>query len=118
MGSPFTRPQLVGDINKAFNAKNIDSTADSVAHLAEEADAFDIVHTLGLFNLPSDEALAAYRADLGVPQLNKAILGLAFKAAVAGKIPLHFAIVTGHRESVEVTTSDKLISVVLTRVDD
>ena len=47
MGSPFTRPQLVGDINKAFNAKNIDNTADSVAHLAEEADAFDIAERYG-----------------------------------------------------------------------
>ena len=117
MGTPFTRPALVGDINKAFQASNIEDTVVRVAHLAEEADAFDIVHALGFFNLPSDAELAAYRADLGVPALNKAMLALAFKSAVAGKIPLSFAIVSGHRESVEVTTSDSLIAVVLTRVD-
>ena len=117
MGTPFTRPQLVSDINRAFQPSRISETADRVAHLAAEADAFDIVHTLGLFNLPSDAELAAYRADLKVPALNKAVLGIAFKHAVATKTPLHFSIVSGHAEMVSVSTSDTLISVVLTRVD-
>ncbi len=117
MGTSFTRPTLVGNINTAFSARNISGTADSVAHLAAEADAFDIVHALGFFNLPSDAELAAYKADLKIPPLNKAILALAFQTAVASKIPLSFAIVGGHAESVQVTTSDSLISVVLTRID-
>lgn len=117
MGSPFTRPQLVGDINKAFNVRSIEDTAGRVAHLAAEADAFDIVHTLGLFNLPSDDELAKYRADLEVPALHKAVLALAFQTAVANRTPLHFAIVSGHAEMVQVSSSATLITVVLTRVD-
>jgi hypothetical protein len=117
MGVGFTRTQLIGNINSAFHADNIAATAGSVAHLPGDADAFDIVHALGLFNLPSAEALVAYRAGLGIPPLNQAILALAFKTAVADKVPLNFAIVSGHAEQVSVSASDKLISVVLTRVD-
>ncbi len=117
MGTPFTRPQLVRDINRAFHPDSIGETADKVAHLAAEADAFDIVHTLGLFNLPSDEELVQYREDLQVPALHKAVLALAFKTSVESRIPLHFAIVSGHAEMVQVSTSDSLITVVLTRID-
>ena len=117
MGTPFTRPQLVRDINHAFHPSRIAETADKVAHLAAEADAFDIVHSLGLFHLPTDEDLERYREDLQVPALHKAVLALAFKSAVEGRIALHFAIVTGHAEAVSLSTSDSLISVVLTRVD-
>jgi hypothetical protein len=117
MGTPFTRPQLIRDINHAFHADRIGETSDKVAHLATEADAFDIVHSLGLFKLPSDEDLAKYREDLQVPALHKAVLALSFKTAVESKIALHFAIVTGHAEMVQVSSSDTLITVVLTRVD-
>ena len=117
MGTPFTRPQLVRDNNRAFQANNIGETSDKVAHLAAEADAFDIVHSLGLFNLPSDEELVRYREDLQVPALHKAVLALAFKMSVESRIPLHFAIVTGHAEMVQLSSSDDLITVVLTRVD-
>lgn len=117
MGTPFTRPQLVRDINHAFHPARIGATAEQVAGLAPGADAFDIVHALGLFQLPSDDELVKYRDDLQVPELHKAILGLAFNASIKGKVPLHFAIVTGHAEMISVSTSDTLISVVLTRVD-
>ncbi len=117
MGTPFTRPKLVRDINHAFHSDRIGETADKVAHLAEEADAFDIVHSLGLFNLPADEDLVKYREDLQVPALHKAVLALAFKLSVESKTPLHFAIVTGHAEMVQVSSSEALITVVLTRVD-
>ncbi|MCX7381877.1 MAG: hypothetical protein NT133_10785 [Alphaproteobacteria bacterium] len=117
MGTSFTRPTLVGNVNDAFNARNIEDTVARVAHLAADADAFDFVHALGLFNLPSDAELAAYKADVKIPPLNKAILALAFQTAVAGKIPLSFAIIGGHAETVQVTTSDTLIAVVLTRID-
>ncbi len=117
MGTPFTRPQLVRDINHAFHPERISATAEQVAGLAPGSDAFDIVHALGLFQLPSDEELVKYRADLQVPALHKAVLALAFNASIGGKVPLHFAIVTGHAEMIAVSTSDNLISVVLTRVD-
>lgn len=117
MGTSFTRPTLVGNINTAFSARNIEDTVSRVAHLAADADAFDFVHALGFFNLPSDAELAAYKADLKIPPLNKAILALAFQTAIANKIPLTFAIIGGHAESVQVTTSDTLVSVVLTRID-
>ena len=117
MGTPFTRPQLVRDINHAFHPERIGTTAEKVASLAPGADAFDIVHALGLFQLPSDDELVKYRADLQVPELHKSILGLAFNASIAGKVPLHFSIVTGHAEMISVSTSDTLISVALTRID-
>ncbi len=117
MGTSFIRPTLVGNINRAFSARNIEDTATRVAHLAADADAFDYVHALGFFNLPSDAELAAYKADTNIPPLNKAIMAMAFQTAIAGKIPLSFAIIGGHAEAVQVTTSDSLISVVLTRID-
>jgi hypothetical protein len=117
MGVGFARHELVGRINNAFHPDNIADSADKVAHLGDNADAFDIVHALGLFGLGSDQALAAYRSSLPIPPLNNAIMAQAFQYAVANKIALSFAIASGHAEAIQVTTSDKLISVVLTRVD-
>lgn len=117
MGTSFTRPTLVGNINNSFKPSAIETTAASVSNLGPDADAFDIIHALGHFDLATDAALAEYKAGLAIPPINRAILALAFQASVTGKIPLSFAIVGGHAEAVQVTVSDKLISVVLTRVD-
>jgi hypothetical protein len=117
MGMGFARHQLVGRINDAFHPDNIADSADKVAHLGQDADAFDIVHELGLFQFPPGMDLNAYRASLPIPSLNNAIMAQAFQHAVTNKIPLSFAIASGHAEAIQVTTSDKLVSVVLTRVD-
>lgn len=117
MGTGFARQSLVHRINDAFNADRIDATADTAAKAGPDADAFQIVHTLELFGLPDDEALEAYRAGLPIPALNNTILTAAFQYSVQNKIPLNFSISSGHVEGVQVTTSDKLISVVLTRID-
>jgi|GEM_PF-3840358 len=116
MGIGFARHSLVGRVNDAFHADNIATTA-AAATTAPDADALDIVHSLGLFQLPSQAALEAYRAQLGIPPLNLAIMTLAFRESVQNKIPLSFTVASGHAEAVQVATSDTLISVVLTRVD-
>ena len=117
MGTMLSRPQLVSDINRAFHANRIEDTAARLAALPPEADAFDHIHALGLFNLGSREELESYRAALPIPPLNQAILAAAFRFAVANKVPLSFAIVGGNDEAVHVSTSGKLVSVVLTRID-
>ena len=117
MGIGFSRQSLVHRINDAFHADKIEATAATAAKAGPDADAYQIVHTLELFGLPDDQALEAYRAGLPIPPLNNAILTAAFQYSVQNKIPLNFAISSGHIEGVQVSTSDKLISVVLTRVD-
>ncbi|MCW3477208.1 hypothetical protein [Limobrevibacterium gyesilva] len=117
MGVGFERHQLVSRINDAFQASNIAATSATAARLGRDADAFDIVHALGLFEFPPGLELATYRSRLPIPDLNKAILALAFRHSVDNKVPLSFAIASGHAEAIRVTTSEKLVSVVLTRVD-
>jgi len=75
------------------------------------------VHATGAFQFTEGVTLDSYRDSLPIPPLNKAVLAEAFRYAVRNSIPLSFAIASGHAESVQVTTSDTLISVVLTRVD-
>jgi hypothetical protein len=117
MGFGLARQQLVGRINDAFHTDQVGASAAGVAHLGDDADAFDIVHELGLFQFPPGLTLDHYRRNLPVPELNKAILKLAFQAAVQGKIPLTFGIVSGAAEAVQVTITDTHIHVVLTRID-
>jgi hypothetical protein len=117
MGSGFARTQLVGRINTAFHADSIATTADSVAHLPPEADAFDIVHELGLFQFPPGATLENYRSELPVPPVNKDVLAAAFRNAIATRTPLRFEIVSGTEESVQVTSGALGITVVLTRID-
>ena len=117
MGSGFARTQLVGRINTAFHADSIAASADSVAHLPAEADAFDIVHELGLFQFPAGVTLENYRSALAVPQVNKDALAAAFRNAIATRTPLKFEIVSGTRESVQVTHDAAGITVTLTRID-
>ncbi|MBU6499603.1 MAG: hypothetical protein KGJ41_08970 [Rhodospirillales bacterium] len=117
MGMMVLRPALVGRINQAFSARQIAATAARLARLPAQADVFDLVGELGLFELAEGTTVAAYRASLPIPALNQAILTLAFRQAVRDVTPLNFAIVSGHGEAVHVSTSEKLISVVLVRVD-
>jgi hypothetical protein len=117
MGTMISRPQLVSDINHAFHPTRIAETAARLANLPPAADAFDHIHALGLFNLASQDELESYRSSLPIPPLNREVLAAAFRFAVANKVPLSFAIVGGNDEAVHVSTSDKLVSVVLTRID-
>ena len=95
MGVGFARAQLVYRINDAFGPDKIAATADSVATLPPEADTFDILHSLGLFQFPPGLELDAYRRSLPIPELNKQAMTAAFQASVKGRIPLSFAIVSG-----------------------
>lgn len=117
MGTGFARQSLVGRINDAFRADNIEATAQTAAGVGPNGDAFDIVHALGLFQLPPELTLETYRGQLPIPELNKAVLALAFQYSVQNKVPLSFAIVSGPEENVHLTTSDTLVSLVLTRID-
>jgi hypothetical protein len=117
MGFGMVRHQLVHRINTAFHHDQIAASAHRVAHLGHDADAFDIIHGLGLFEFPKGTTLDAYRSGLAIPDLHKIILKNAFQAAVQHKQPLTFAVVSGPSEAVQVTTSNTHIHVVLTRTD-
>ena len=113
------RYSILQTVNEAFAADRIGATAQQLAATAArpETDAFDLVHGLGAFGLPTQAALDSYRSSLPIPPLSHQLLTAAFKHSVTHKIPLSFAIVGGHAEGVHVQSSPKLVSVVLTRAD-
>jgi hypothetical protein len=114
------RPELIANINRAFSAENIAQTANRLTPLRPRADVFNILDTLGFLNFVRDHNIALYRRRVGIPTLNQRVLTLAFRTSLLnrrGPIPLHFNIVSGPREVVDVTTSDRLISVELIRID-
>jgi hypothetical protein len=117
MGVGFARAQLVYRINDAFGPDKIAETADSVATLPPEADSFDILHSLRLFQFPPGLELEAYRRSLPIPDLNKQAMTAAFQVSVKDQIPLSFAIVSGDSEQIQVTYSPTRIIVVLIRQD-
>jgi hypothetical protein len=117
MGFGIARHQLVHRINTAFHHDQIEASARRIVHLGHGADAFDLIHGLGLFEFPAGTTLDAYRRSLAIPDLHKTILKEAFQAAVQHKTPLTFAVVSGPSEAVQVTTSKTHIHVVLTRTD-
>ena len=117
MGFGRIRQQVSEDINEAFHPNRIHASAQRVAHLGDDADAFDIVHELGVFQFPPGQTLHAYRASLPIPELHKQVLKAAFQSAVQNRKPLTFGIVSGAAESVQVAESASHIHVVLTRKD-
>jgi hypothetical protein len=117
MGMGLARAQLVYRINDAFGPGKIAETADSVATLPPEADTFDILHALRLFQFPPGLELDQYRRSLPIPELNKQAMTAAFKASIQGRIPLSFAIVSSDSEQIQVTYSPSRIIVVLIRND-
>jgi hypothetical protein len=117
MGVGLARHQLVHRINDAFGPDKIAATADSVATLPGNPDAYDILHSQGLFDFPPGYELDRYRRSLPIPDLNNQIMTLAFQTAVKSKIPLSFGIVSGDAEQIQVTASPTRIVVVLTRKD-
>jgi len=117
MGIGMVRHGLVQRINDAFHPNEVARSAQRVAHLGPGADAFEILHELGLFQFQAGQTLPAYRASLPIPDLHKDVLKGAFQAAVQNRKPLTFGIVTGPAEAVHVSESDSHIHVVLTRKD-
>jgi hypothetical protein len=117
MGFGLVRQGLVLRINEAFEAAQVTVSAQRVAHLGPDADAFEIVHELGLFQFPAGQTLPAYRSSLPIPELHKQVLKAAFQSAVQNRKPLTFGIVSGPAEGVQVSESSTHIHVVLTRKD-
>lgn len=116
----FHRPDLVRDINRAFSARNIAKTAKQLAYLPPEADWLDIFQALGVLAHVTTLDLADYRKVLKIPALNQRILTEVFRTSLFGKggpTPLRFAIYSASKEGVEVTTTPRLIGVVLLRID-
>jgi hypothetical protein len=117
MGFGLVRQGLVQRINDAFHPNQVAGSARRVAHLGPNADAFDIVHELGLFQFPPGQTLGAYRASLPIPEVHHQVLKSAFQSAVQNHKPLTFGIVSGGAEGVHVSETDSHIHVVLTRKD-
>jgi hypothetical protein len=114
------RPQLIANINRAFSPDNIEQTARILMPLRPRADVFNILDALGFLNFLRDHDIVRYRRRVGIPAINQRILTLAFRTSLVGRggpTPLHFNIVSGSREAVDVAISDRLISVELTRID-
>ena len=122
MGAPIQRTKIVDSVNNLFSATQIGATADKVKdHLDTDADAFEILGSLGVLDYIKDQPqfpdVASYRRALPIPGLHKRILTLAFRTALRQGRPLNFEINQGMAEGIEVIDSGKEIKVKLTRSD-
>jgi hypothetical protein len=119
MGRTQDRLRLMQQVDGAFGQTNIGATADRLKPLvALDADVFELLGSLGFLAHVTDKDVATYRRDLPIPALHKRILTEAFQAALLSKVPLKFEIISnGTSEAVQVTATDQLIKVELTRAD-
>lgn len=114
------RAKLIGRVRTAFGRRKIAETARRLESLKSTADFLDIFDALEFLDYVPDRNMRLYRQRMKIPRLNQQILTTAFRAALFGDgkpTPLVYTIVPGRQEKVEVITTDKLITVKLTRVD-
>ncbi|MBV8914383.1 MAG: hypothetical protein JOZ05_15255 [Acetobacteraceae bacterium] len=118
MAERQARETLVREINEAFSAARIADTLRRVSPLRPSADFIDICHSLGLLEPIITTTLRDYKRELTMPPLSRRIMTLAFRTSLLAKpnpIPLELKIVNGRAEAVEVTTTEALIAILLTR---
>jgi hypothetical protein len=120
MGAAAARTKLERNINRAFGAAQIRKSANRVAKLGPRADFLDISEALGCIAHIQYGNLKRYRRTLTIPQLIQRVLTAAYRDALFHEpktIPLRIKINDGRNHSVEVKTTDRLITVALTRPD-
>jgi hypothetical protein len=120
MGADVMRTKLERNLNRAFGAAQIKKSANQVAKLGARADFLDISDALGsMAHIPFGN-LKRYRRVLTIPPFIQRVLTAAYRDALFREprpVPLRIRIVNGRTHSVEVKTTDRLISVRLTRPD-
>jgi hypothetical protein len=112
------REDLINAINRAFNVRNIRRTAQRLA--GARIDVLTMLERLDLLGIVTRQPATAYRRSVGIPDLNREILTLAFRTALFGSdkpTPLALQIYSGTEEAVEIKTTPRLIEVTLIRVD-
>jgi hypothetical protein len=120
MGGAAMRTKLERNLNRAFSAAQIKKSANQVAKLGARADFLDISDALGcIAHIPFDN-LKRYRRVLTIPHFIQRALTAAYRDALFREpkpIPLRIKIVNGRTHLLEVKTTDRQISVRLTRPD-
>ena len=120
MGLARQRIDLERNINRAFGASQIRNSARRIARLGPRADFLDISNELGcIAHIPFGN-LRRYRRILTIPPLIQRILTAAYRDALFHEpkpIPLRLKIIAGRIHSIDVTSTERLISVSLTRPD-
>jgi hypothetical protein len=120
MGEFRQRTVLQQKINQAFSAAQIKQSANRVAKLGPRADFLDISEALGCIAHIQYDDLKRYRRILTIPALIQRILTAAYRDALFHQpkpIPLRIKINNGRSHSIEVKTTESLITVTLTRPD-
>jgi hypothetical protein len=120
MGGAAQRTQLERNVNRAFGTAQIRHSARRIAKLGPRADYLDISEALGcIAHIPFGN-LKRYRRVLTIPPLIQRILTAAYRDALFHEpkpIPLRLKINDGRSHSIEVKSTERLISVSLTRPD-
>jgi hypothetical protein len=120
MGGAAQRTKLERNVNRAFGVAQIRGSATRIAKLGPRADFLDISDELGcLAHIPFGN-LRRYRRVLTIPPLIQRILTAAYRDALFHEpkpIPLRLKIIDGRSHSIEVKSTERLISVSLTRPD-
>lgn len=120
MGAAAARTRLTSDINRAFSARNVASSAQQIRSQKPRGDFLDICDTLGFMQHLHRGNLPRYRRTLNLPMVVRRTLTAAFRESLFHRpspIPLKIAINHADEHSIHVTHSDKQISVVLNRPD-
>jgi hypothetical protein len=121
MDDAVGRPTLVENVNSAFSAQNIAISAARLAGLSPRADFLAISRRVGVLRSMSDAQFARYRRRINeiLPPPIRRILTIAHRIALYADppIPLHIEINPVTPPSIQVTYTDRLISIVLNRPD-
>jgi hypothetical protein len=115
---------LVENANREFREDNIANTVARLAGLSPQADFLAISRRAGVLPLPAtitDEQFDRYRRRINqvIPLPIRRLLTLAHRLALYADppIPMQIEINRAARASIQVTYSDRLISIVLNRPD-
>jgi hypothetical protein len=120
MKSATDRRTLVRNINDAFSAAKIKNTVRRLKPLKSNADFLDITNALGFLHDFTSGDLPRYKRDLTIPEHIRQFLTLAFRIAVLHEpspILLRIQILPGRSEAVQITVTDRRISIRLMRPD-
>jgi hypothetical protein len=120
MGRASHRVALTRGLNRAFNAQNVEESAQRVKALPTRADFLDISDALGVLPDSAHANLRRYRRALTLPMVVQRTLTAAYKESLLNEpnpIPLRIQINPAPRHSVSVEYTEKQIRVVLNRPD-
>jgi len=110
-------PKIERGLNLAFRAAQIKKSANQVGKLGPRADFLDISEVLGCLSHIPYTSLRAFRRGLTIPPLIQRILTATYRDALFHQpqaLPMRIKINSGREHSVDVKSTNRSISVVLT----